>query len=155
ADGNFDRQTAFNTDPANFITVDLGNGWTTQYYHLLRTSPAVKVGDVITTGQFLGLVGSAGNSTGAHLHFALYHNARLVETYFDPNAYWTAPLTYQANVPTSILDLGISNSSVFNDMKERPDSLTVFPTSSSDSVWFWYLISSMNPTDTMSVNWYR
>jgi murein DD-endopeptidase MepM/ murein hydrolase activator NlpD len=34
-------------------------------------SVAVKEGDVVTTGQLLGKLGSTGNSTAPHLHFGL------------------------------------------------------------------------------------
>jgi murein DD-endopeptidase MepM/ murein hydrolase activator NlpD len=42
---------------------------TTLYGHLLRIM--VRTGDTITQGQAIGLEGSTGNSTGAHLHFEL------------------------------------------------------------------------------------
>jgi len=35
-------------------------------------SPAVKVGDVVVTGQVVGDVGMTGVTTGPHLHFAIY-----------------------------------------------------------------------------------
>ena len=44
-------------------------GLTTLYGHLMRI--AVKDGDTITQGQVIGMEGSTGNSTGAHLHFEL------------------------------------------------------------------------------------
>ena len=53
----------------NYAVVAHSGGLTTLYGHLLRL--AVKVGAAVTQGQLIGLEGSTGNSTGAHLHFEL------------------------------------------------------------------------------------
>jgi murein DD-endopeptidase MepM/ murein hydrolase activator NlpD len=34
--------------------------------------PEVKVGDIVTTGQPLGFVGTSGHSSGTHLHFEVH-----------------------------------------------------------------------------------
>jgi murein DD-endopeptidase MepM/ murein hydrolase activator NlpD len=41
-------------------------------YGHLEDPPAVKVGDVVVTGQVLGDVGVTGITTGPHLHFGIY-----------------------------------------------------------------------------------
>jgi hypothetical protein len=41
-------------------------------YGHLQDPPAVKVGDVVVTGQVLGKVGVTGVTTGPHLHFGIY-----------------------------------------------------------------------------------
>ena len=41
-------------------------------YGHLEDPPAVKVGDVVVTGQVVGDVGVTGVTTGPHLHFAIY-----------------------------------------------------------------------------------
>jgi murein DD-endopeptidase MepM/ murein hydrolase activator NlpD len=44
---------------------------TSVYGHMQVGSMALHVGDVVFVGQPVGLVGSTGASTGAHLHFEI------------------------------------------------------------------------------------
>lgn len=53
----------------NYIILDLGNGYFAFYAHLQPNSLRVKVGDKITRGQVLALLGNSGNSDAPHLHF--------------------------------------------------------------------------------------
>ena len=53
----------------NYVVIDHAGGLTTLYGHL--ASVIVKVGQQVTQGAVVGLEGSTGNSTGAHLHFEL------------------------------------------------------------------------------------
>ncbi|GGN05490.1 M23 family metallopeptidase [Streptomyces fuscichromogenes] len=53
----------------NAVVVRHGNGQYSQYAHLSRVD--VRPGQVVRTGQHIGLSGSTGNSTGPHLHFEI------------------------------------------------------------------------------------
>ena len=53
----------------NYVVVDIGEGRFAFYAHLQPGSLRVKVGDKVTTGQVLGLLGNSGNTDGPHLHF--------------------------------------------------------------------------------------
>jgi len=53
----------------NHVIIDIGGGRYAFYAHLKPGSPRVKVGDRVTRGQVIGLVGNSGNSTEPHLHF--------------------------------------------------------------------------------------
>lgn len=52
-----------------YVEIDHGNGFHTIYGHM--TSVLVQVGQVVTPGQEIGLMGSTGRSTGPHLHFEI------------------------------------------------------------------------------------
>ena len=49
------------------VEIDHGNGLTTRYGHMSKID--VEVGDTVTRGQLIGLIGSTGRSTGPHLHY--------------------------------------------------------------------------------------
>ena len=51
------------------------------YAHMIAGSPTVAVGDTVTVGQTLGLVGSTGASTGAHLHLGISLGGAFVDPY--------------------------------------------------------------------------
>jgi murein DD-endopeptidase MepM/ murein hydrolase activator NlpD len=46
------------------------------YAHMQTGSMTLSMGDTVTRGQVLGLVGSTGQSNGAHLHFVIQDAAR-------------------------------------------------------------------------------
>ncbi len=61
----------------NAILVDHGWGLVTGYWHLSRLD--VKVGQRVSRGEQLGLVGSTGLSTGSHLHWEVWVNGVSVD----------------------------------------------------------------------------
>lgn len=56
-----------------YVEIDHGNGFQTVYGHMSAVS--VQVGQLVTPGQLIGLMGSTGRSTGPHVHFEIrYQN---------------------------------------------------------------------------------
>lgn len=72
-DGNYDRQCQWmNGTNWNAVYVQHADGTVAWYGHLKSGSLTSKaVGATVQTGEYLGIVGSSGYSTGPHLHFEL------------------------------------------------------------------------------------
>ena len=70
----------------NYVVIAHSGGLATLYGHL--STALVTVGQSLTQGQVVGLEGSTGNTTGAHLHFELRINQKAVDPtpYLPPGA---------------------------------------------------------------------
>ncbi len=83
-DGNFDKNCASNNLAANYIAIQHADGSTALYFHMKKNSLTSKaIGATIAVGEFLGIVGSSGNSTGPHCHFEVWSGSTSA-TYLDP-----------------------------------------------------------------------
>lgn len=56
----------------------------TYYAHMGSGTVGVNVGDKVETGQYLGQIGSSGDSSGPHLHFEVRYGSNNKESQFDP-----------------------------------------------------------------------
>lgn len=63
---------SYHSSWGNNVLIDHGNGVWTRYAHL--SSIGVSAGQTVSQGQYIGKVGSTGNSSGPHLHFEVYVN---------------------------------------------------------------------------------
>lgn len=64
----------------NMIMIDHGNGYHSLYAHLSVVS--VYCGQSVYQGNVIGLAGSTGNSTGAHLHFEIRLNGGFINPWY-------------------------------------------------------------------------
>jgi murein DD-endopeptidase MepM/ murein hydrolase activator NlpD len=72
-DGYFDKNCAMNSDTANSLIIQHGDGSVALYWHMKKNSLTTKiVGQTVAAGEFLGVVGSSGSSTAPHLHFEVW-----------------------------------------------------------------------------------
>ncbi len=85
-DGQFDRSCESNNNPWNAVYVQHEDGSIAWYGHMKSNSLTPKrAGESVAVGEYLGIVGSSGNSTGPHLHFELYDaSGQLVDPYQGP-----------------------------------------------------------------------
>lgn len=58
----------------NLVEIDHGSGYITRYAHLSQID--VEVGDKVTKGETLGLMGKTGRATSEHLHFEILKNGK-------------------------------------------------------------------------------
>ncbi len=69
------------TSYGRWIEIDHGGGYRTRYAHL--NAQYVSVGQSVTRGQKIGIVGSTGGSTGPHLHYEQRLNGTAVKPVFN------------------------------------------------------------------------
>jgi murein DD-endopeptidase MepM/ murein hydrolase activator NlpD len=75
ADGRVET-ASYTGDYGNLITLRHDFGLATRYGHLSKFN--VKVGDTVRRGDIIAYVGSTGRSTGAHLHYEILANGKLI-----------------------------------------------------------------------------
>lgn len=92
SDGNFDKSCGFNSNMWNAVYVEHADGSVSWYGHLKNGSLTTKnIGQSVVAGEFLGVIGSSGNSTGPHLHFEVYNALnQLVDPYTGTCNTWAS-----------------------------------------------------------------
>ncbi len=101
-DGHFDHNCGFGGGQWNAVYVQHADGSVAWYGHMKSGSTTAKnVGAAVAAGEYLGVVGSSGNSTGPHLHFELYDNlGQLVDPWsgacnsLNPDSWWADQRPY-------------------------------------------------------------
>lgn len=76
ADGVIVKTEQRTTSYGVHVVINHQNGYHTLYAHMSEI--AVKVGQAVKMGDYIGLSGNTGNSTGPHLHFGVYRTANSV-----------------------------------------------------------------------------
>lgn len=66
------------TVDGNHVVVDMGNGLSVFYAHMVKGSVQVKVGDRVAAGQQLGQLGNSGNTSAPHLHIHVMQGASVI-----------------------------------------------------------------------------
>lgn len=98
-DGNYDRNCALNENREwNAVYIRHADGSIAWYGHLKSGSLTPKnVGESVAEGEYLGVVGSSGNSDVPHLHFELYdETGNLTDPYSDEgsSSWWVEQMPY-------------------------------------------------------------
>lgn len=75
--------TGYDPSAGNYIIIKHNYGLYSSYFHLKEIN--VKKGQKIDMSQKIGLVGSTGNSTGPHLHFAI--SDKVWSNYYHPKEF--------------------------------------------------------------------
>lgn len=124
SDGNFDRNCAFCTSACNWnaVYVQHADGSVAWYGHMKTGSLTTKaVGQTVGPGEYLGVVGSSGNSTGPHLHFEVYTSntyTQLVDpwagacnAFNGTTSWWAAQEAYRVPTLSKIMTHGAAPAS--------------------------------------------
>ncbi|MFE7100256.1 peptidoglycan DD-metalloendopeptidase family protein [Streptomyces erythrochromogenes] len=98
-----------NRSYGKFVVINHGGGWSTVYAHLNGFN--ISNGATVKAGQQIGVVGSTGNSSGAHLHYEQRYQMDDQRTVFNGSAFygsgsWSKSLTSK-NCDTVIPDPGV------------------------------------------------
>jgi murein DD-endopeptidase MepM/ murein hydrolase activator NlpD len=158
-DGEFDRCSRVNPcgNFPNYVGILHAGGLVTEYVHLKKDSISVAVGQPVAAGQQIGLVGSSGLSSDAHLHFTVQQNGNPIETNQNPSSWWLEPLPYAGDVAGS-LDQGVVDH-VPSDAEfvERPLDHDVYPRgdASGQNVYLWSLLHGIDAGDDLDYYFYR
>ncbi len=110
-DGEVDTCTGNCSSPANVVQIQHANGLVSVYAHLKRWSIPVQPGDSVSCGDVIGEMGSSGQSSGPHLHFAVYTGQSALDPFegaCNPSAsMWVSQGGYQG-VPARTCDASTS-----------------------------------------------
>ena len=138
SDGNYDRSCTFNSGNWNAVYVRHADGSIAWYGHMKSGSPTPKpIGGTVGAGEYLGVVGSSGSSTGPHLHFELYDaNGVLVDPYhgtcnpLPSGSWWQVQRPYRDSAVNAVTvgSAAVAFGTCPND--ETPNTRTTFSTGS-------------------------
>lgn len=150
-------------DAGNAVRIDHGDGWETQYSHLLRGSIKVRVGQRVAPGDVLGFVGFSGNTEFPHVDFTVMKNGKPLDP-FSPRAatcgnqdspLWSnasrAALRYQ---PTGLLISGFATTEPARDKAENGDYVLSEISAHADSILYWVEIFGLYKGDRMVIELY-
>ncbi len=113
------RQSVAGTECGNGVVVAHGDGWKTQYCHMLKGSVTVTPGQKVAAGDMLGKVGLSGLTEFPHVHLEVRHNDTVVDPFagldrkafcgLGPNPLWNKTLLAKlAYRPTMIYNIGFA-----------------------------------------------
>jgi len=88
-------------EPWNAVCIRHADGSAAWYGHMKKDSLTTKgVGDTVEVGEYLGIMGSSGNSSGPHLHFEVYDgNGKLVDPFDGPCRWHVGKPTWEDQPP--------------------------------------------------------
>ena len=145
----------------NAVRLDHGDGWQTLYCHLRQGSVVVRPGQVIASGQRLGLAGMSGLAQFPHVHFQVMQGGGIVDPFLGRLAaaercgarqqpLWTpaaqAALSYRG---VDITNLGFAEKSPDPASVLAGDAANAVPTRAARSIVFWVEISGARQGDIL------
>jgi len=169
-DTNGDKNCVWGTGrSSNNLTLLHVDGSKARYVHLKRLSLTTKViGDTIVQGEYIGIVGSSGNSTVPHLHFELENaSGQEIDPFFGPcsdislttASWWANQIPY---VDSSLNKLMTYSTQPINRSCDLSDSTGVESVlderilfAAEDSVWYSMYFTHVDQNDTAHAYIYK
>lgn len=147
-------------DAGNGVRVDHGDGWSTQYSHMLQGSVRVQAGQRVESGDLLGFVGLSGNTEFPHLDFSVSKEGVHIDPFNPdraacgavPATLWTAAversLRYQA---TGLLVTGFSTTTPEREKAEDGGyKLSTVP-ADAESIVYWVELFGVLKNDHLTI----
>ncbi|MGE0442094.1 MAG: M23 family metallopeptidase [Gemmatimonadales bacterium] len=115
-DRNYETPYVGTLNELNQIQILHDDGTAAWYAHLRKNSIAVAVGERVSQGQYLAMIGSSGWSPLPHLHFELWAGRQFGSAVLDPfgqpcdqpPAYWLAPTPYTGDDGIDLYDADVT-----------------------------------------------
>ncbi|HEB97415.1 MAG TPA: M23 family metallopeptidase [Sedimenticola thiotaurini] len=142
------REAIRGREAGNAVVVVHGDGWETQYSHMLRGSIRVKPGQMVKAGQVLGRIGLSGKTEFPHLHFSVRHHGRTIDPFTGTaleaacgdttGTLWSrralAALPYR---PTGLLQAGFASERPVSERLEAGDYAATRIAPDAPAIVFW------------------
>ncbi len=158
-----DKNSLKGKEGGNGVRIDHGDGWTTQYSHLLLGSIVVRKGQRVKAGDILGMVGLSGNTEFPHVDLSVSKDGKPVDPFsLEPTVcgkpsrtLWSsvalAALRYQ---PTGVLISGFAATPPLKDIAEAGgyDAQTI--PGDAESIAFWTELFGMHKDDRLTLELY-
>jgi hypothetical protein len=153
-DGEPDMNVIASGQDSNLVRIDHGDGHQTLYLHLKKNSVSVSVNDTVRAGQQIGMIGSSGNSSWPHLHFASYYNNSPLDPLAGPcRAGQSLFIDQPENVVVPYIrdfSLTTENLSGWGGPPDIPSTRGTW-VQGSRTIYLWYNLISMTPNMTRQV----
>ncbi|MDY0384579.1 M23 family metallopeptidase [Trichlorobacter sp.] len=158
-----DKASLKGKEAGNGVRIDHGDGWATQYSHLLLGSVVVRKGQRINAGDVLGMVGLSGNTEFPHLDMSVSKDGKPLDP-FNPEAkpcgksdrtLWSATamkaLRYQ---PTGVLITGFAATSPQKEVAEAGGYDVKTIPDDAENLVFWVELFGLHKGDRLTLELY-
>lgn len=152
-----DGEALFAGNCGNGVTLEHGEGWTTQYCHLVLGSVTVQPGQMVKRGQPLGNMGVSGATSFPHLHFAVKKDLTVADPFQGAcggSGLWRADSGLAGWTPRpELLNWGFSGGTppTMRLVKADPSALPA-PRSGPDFIFIWAQILGAQKGDELWVS---
>ena len=142
----------------NAVMIDHGDGWETQYCHMVSGSISVSPGQIVKQGDPIGRVGLSGQTEFPHLHLTVRHYGQMIDPFAPTLAADQCGITGDGSLwkkgPSQpqykdafVLNSGFSETTVTSDDIEKGDLETKRPTLTSNALVFFARVVGLKPGD--------